>query len=170
MEFRKYRPFLAWLQQPIERDIEIARHVYDLRSEIHRLCQLVGRDLTRGQVNPGVQARARRVRCKRAGGVAGGSAADNFRANVYRFGHSNGHAQVFEARGGIPAEMFEAKIPQARPLRGLSTFDQRAVPFSHGHDFGIAVGQKFAEAPYAAEIAGIVGASALEPDVLQLSR
>ena len=158
------------VQQPLQCDIEIAGHMHDLRAEIHRLRQLVGRDVTRGHVNPGVQSRARRIGCERAGGVTGGSTADNLRADVHRFRHSNGHSQILEARGRIPAKMFEPEIAQARPPRGLSTFDQRAVPFSHGHDFGIAVRQKFAEAPYAAEIARIVRASAFEPGALQFSR
>ena len=163
MEFRKYRPFLAWLSSRSKRDIEVAGHMRrsPRRNPPPAPACWSRHDPQANKPWRTIQRAPHRLRASRR--CYRSKHSYNLRTNVHCFRHSNGHSQVLEARGGIPSEMLEAQIAQARPLRGSSTFNQRAVPFSHGHDFGIAVGQKFAEAPHAAEIARIVRTSPLQP-------
>ena len=90
------------LQQDVEGVVEAAFDLDHLGSEVERLGQLVERDLPGGEIDAADESGAGGIGGQRGGGVSGGGAGDDLGSDVQGFGHAGGHAEIFEAAGGVP--------------------------------------------------------------------
>ena len=86
-------------QQRVQRIIEAAFDLDNLRAEVERLRQLVQRNLSGGKIDAADQSGARGIGGQRRRGVSGGGASHDLGAGDARLGHADGHAQIFEAAG-----------------------------------------------------------------------
>ena len=96
-----------------ERVIEVAIDGDDFGAVSESLNQFAAGDFPRGQDDHATDSRARRIRRRGCGGIAGGRADQRDRSalNGFRDGHS--HAAVLERAGGIESFVFQVNFAAA---------------------------------------------------------
>ena len=139
--------------------IEVGFHLERAGAVIQGLHQFAVGDISVGEKDDGLKSRGTGVGGHGGGGVPGGNARHALDAQAKRLRDPAGHAVVFEGAGGIESLVLEGEAVEAGVGRGARGIQQGSASLAQ-RDHALEIGEegdKFAIAPDAALIEGLVG-------------